>query len=189
MHTWLRCLASTFFFQAEWRRALPGSGVSESEPGPGSRGWEQHTRRSRGICHSQSYLHPLRAHTPRRMMLAGLRRGPQEEFNPLPYHQVTSTAQSNRCSSAAERLNPDPHFLTSSGPTGVGYPLITGRSQDRNLPSAQLKTQDLHFTGVAQRKRAGLITLRSYDRNVPPVLQDPRPAFLPAWRRGSAQGS
>ncbi len=31
MHTWLRCLASTFFPQAEWRRALPGSGVSESE--------------------------------------------------------------------------------------------------------------------------------------------------------------
>ncbi len=160
--------------------------------------------------HAQSVtlrLHPLRR--------------PQEEFNPLPCHQVTSTAQSSRRSSAAERLNPDPHFLTSSGPTGVGYPLITGRSQDRNLPSAQLKTQDLLFTGVAQRKRAGLITLRSYDRNVPPVLQDPRPAFyrrgaeearrahnpevvrskrtagtprpktcfLPAWRRGSAQGS
>ena len=41
-----------------------------------------------------------------------------------------------RRSSAEERLKPDPNFMTSDGPTGVGYPLITGRSQDRNLPSA-----------------------------------------------------
>ena len=70
---------------------------------------------------------------------------------------------------------------------------------------------------MAQGQRAGLITLRSYDRNVLPVsrgtigspltppLHPPlhphlhhkqgvigdsmSPTFKPAWRRGSAQGS
>jgi hypothetical protein len=45
---------------------------------------------------------------------------------------------------------------------------------NRRWFESSLGVQD-RFTGVAQRKRAGLITPRPYDRNVPPVLQDTRP--------------
>jgi hypothetical protein len=70
------------------------------------------------------------------------------------HHPVSSI---RRRSSAAERLNPDPSFLTTPpfGPLRVGYPLITGRSQDRNLPPAKKRitskaaiwTSTLRFTG------------------------------------------
>ena len=67
-----------------------------------------------------------------------------------------------------------------------GYRLISGRSQDRNLLPASIpirllyrsspsqlsdvKTQQPHNTGMAQRQRAGLITPRSLDRNQLPVF-------------------
>ena len=110
-------------------------------------------------------------------LLAATRcRRAQEKSNRAASCQVANTSIRRR-SSAAERLNPDPAFLTSDGPNGVGYPLITGRSQDRNLPSAKriassvvMRTDNgCVITGVAQGQRAGLITPRSLDRNESPV--------------------
>ena len=104
------------------------------------------------------------------------RRRAQEKSNRAASCQVANTSIRRR-SSAAERLNPDPAFLTSDGPNGVGYPLITGRSQDRNLPSAKRIASSVVMwtdngrviTGVAQGQREGLITPRSLDRNQSPV--------------------
>ena len=110
-------------------------------------------------------------------LLAATRcRRAQEKSNCAASCQVANTSIRRR-SSAAERLNPDPAFLTSDGPNGVGYPLITGRSQDRNLPSAKRIASSVVMwtdngrviTGVAQGQRAGLITPRSLDRNQSPV--------------------
>ena len=95
-------------------------------------------------------------------LLAATRcRRAQEKSNRAASCQVANTSIRRR-SSAAERLNPDPAFLTSDGPNGVGYPLITGRSQDRNLPSAK-------------RIDANAVTRTTIG--------------LPVWRRGSARGS
>ncbi len=149
----------------------------------GSRAGSVRACSSRGIPVGGRLLHAQSA----TLRLHPLRR-PQEELNPLPYHQVTSTAQSSRRSSAAERLNPDPHFLTSSGPTGVGYPLITGRSQDRNLPSAIEEPRPAFYRrGAEEARRAHNPEVVRSKRTA--GTPRPKTCFLPAWRRGSAQGS
>ena len=88
----------------------------------------------------------------------------------------------SRCSSAEERLKPQPSPLRpATVRQRVGYPLITGRTLDRNQPPALSNSQfyqklprchysNQPFTGMAQRKRAGLITPRSSDQNGLPVF-------------------
>ena len=119
-------------------------------------------------------------------LLAATRcRRAQEKYNRAASCQVANTSIRRR-SSAAERLNPDPALLTSDGPNGVGYPLITGRSQDRSLPSAKRIASSVVMwtdngrviTGVAQGQRAGLITPRSLDRNQSPVQYTKRSSNL-----------
>jgi hypothetical protein len=63
-------------------------------------------------------------------------------------------------------------------------------SNINNVNSSQhdncIRRYQKRTTGVAQRKRAGLITPRSYDRNVPPVLQDLRRVFTGVAQRKRA---
>ena len=76
---------------------------------------------------------------------------------------------------------------------------IVGIFQFAVFRTAKLSPQQ-HFTGMAQRQRAGLITPRTLDRNGLPVFSNSQfselpschhsnPIISPAWRRGSARGS
>ena len=60
-------------------------------------------------------------------------------------HAVYTATHTRRCSSVEERLNPDlRHLRPAMVRQRVGYPLITGRTLDRNQPPAI----NFFFTGV-----------------------------------------
>jgi hypothetical protein len=92
-------------------------------------------------------------------------------YRSSPSMLATLNKQQNtscRCSSAVERLNTRLlPFDSSWVRSGDGYPLITGRSLDRNQSSAL-------FISLALQKPAFFIT---------------HTQLSPGWRRGSARGS
>ena len=98
-------------------------------------------------------------------------------------HHDIKYAPFHPLSSAAERRTHNPEVGGSKPPGGI-LQFVCFTETDRLDADVKrissnwtLNVVTLYFTGMAQRKRAGLITPRSHDRNVLPVFSSLHPVF------------